>query len=96
MADVFVTQQPTDLGGGKPLAPIDVTADGKVYTTARVWMGGSDRTVAGTATCGDWTGGATTASGLVGDSQTSTAPDWFDLVSIPCDNTAARLYCVGP
>lgn len=96
MDDVFVTQQPNDLGGGTLLAPIDVTADGKGYTNARVWTGASNPAAFGSATCGDWKGGATTASGLVGDSQTSAAPPWFDLMSIPCDNTEARLYCIEP
>jgi hypothetical protein len=66
MDDVFVTQQPNDLGGGTLLAPIDVTADGKGYTSARVWTGASNPATSGSATCGDWKGGATTASGLVG------------------------------
>ena len=96
MDGVFVTQQPNDLGGGKLLAPIDVTADGKGYTNARVWAGATDPTVPGSLTCGDWKGAATTGSGLVGDSQTTAAPPWFDLMSIPCDNLEARLYCIEP
>ncbi len=96
MDDIFVTQQPNDLEGGTLLAPIDLTADGKVYTNARVWTGASGPTVAGSATCGDWKAYATTRSGLAGDSQTSAAPPWFDLMSIPCDNVDAHLYCVEP
>ena len=97
MDDVLVARQAGDLGDGKLLAPIDVTADGKGYENARVWTGASDPTAVGSATCGDWTGSVpTTAVGMAGDSQTTSDPMWFNQTSIPCDNTAARLYCVEP
>ena len=99
MDGVFVTQLPTDLADGKLLAPIDVMADGKTYTNPNnsyVWTGATDPTLLGTMTCGDWTGASASTNGLVGDSETAAVSPWFDLMSIPCNNNTAHLYCVEP
>jgi hypothetical protein len=96
MDGVFVTQLPTDFANGKLLAPIDVMADGKTYSNANVWTGATDPSAPGTQTCGDWTGSGSSTGGIVGDSQTTVSPPWFDLTSIPCNSASAtaHLYCI--
>ncbi|MBN2576245.1 MAG: choice-of-anchor D domain-containing protein [Deltaproteobacteria bacterium] len=94
---VLLTQIPSDLADGKLLAPIDLTLDGKIYTTATVWTGASSPSTPGTAasTCNNWMDpGSSSAAGTVGDSQTSAAMDWFKYTTNPCASSTTHVLCL--
>ena len=97
--NVFVVRQISDFANGKLLATPDLVANGSLYLTAQVWSGASDPTVAGSATCQDWTAGSATESGLIGDGDTTAAPDWFSIggtTSVPCNNPNMHVICIEP
>jgi hypothetical protein len=97
MDGVFIVNQPSDLGNSRPLAPIDVAANG-TYTTAAVWSGAAEPRAQGTdaTTCGNWTPSTLRTYGLAGDSQTSAAPDWFNAANPACISTTTHLMCIEP
>jgi hypothetical protein len=94
--EVFVVRQISDFAAGKLLAPLGLFADGSQYSSANVWTGASDPSALGTSTCQDWTTNATTLNGLVGGSDTTAAPDWFDVVPTTCDSATNHLICIEP
>jgi hypothetical protein len=95
---VFIVEQPSDLGQMRLLAPIDALPNGANYTTASVWTGAAEPRAGGTDTCGDWaTPGSIRIYGIVGDSSTTAAPDWFDLPpAAACPSEVVRLTCLDP
>ena len=94
--DVFVVRQISDFAGGKLLAPLGLFADGSQYSSANVWTGASDPSVVGSGTCQDWSTNSTTFQGLVGGSDTTAIPDWFDVAPTSCDSTTNHLICIEP
>jgi len=94
--DVFVVRQMSDFAGGKLLAPLGLFADGSQYSSANVWTGASDPSVVGSGTCQDWSTNSTTFQGLVGGSDTTAIPDWFDVAPTSCDSTTNHLICIEP
>jgi hypothetical protein len=92
--------QASDFENGLLIAPIDATADGKVYMNAatKVWTGAKKPSEVGTAatTCSDWRGGGTSIGGFVGDNWTSAKLAWFYSGSIRCEEKDQHLLCIEP
>jgi hypothetical protein len=95
--NVFVVRQITDFANGKLMATPGLVASGSLYSNVQVWSGASDASVPGSATCLDWTSGLATSKGLVGDSATTVAPDWFSIgITAPCNDGNKHVVCIEP
>ncbi len=99
--DVFVFNGPSDLAGNRLLAPIDLVADGGLYSGFSFWSGAASPNSVGTlaGSCQDWSTSSAGALGLHGDANFSGGPDWFGNDSAT-DNTCGRidvhLLCAEP
>jgi len=96
--DVVVANQAADFANGKLLAPVNLGIGG--FLPNRVWTGATDPTAPGTATCNDWKTVSSSAAGIVGDSRTTAAPQWFSLGgsrgAVSCGSADTHVMCIEP